>query len=106
MIVIDALDECGGLRHDASEEEDFQSLLHTLKRWIQVDHLKRFKSVITSRPEDHISQTFPKSISIHIVIPSGSNVKLGDSASEDIRAFLKSYLENMGMNGALIKKGS
>jgi len=104
VIVIDALDECGGLRHDAFGEEDFQSLLHTLKRWIQVDHLKRFKLVITSRSEDHINQTFPKSISIHMVIPSGSDVKLGDSASEDIRAFLKSCLENMGMNGALIKK--
>jgi len=104
VIVIDALDECGGLRHDASGEEDFQSLLHTLKRWIQVDHLKRFKLVITSRPDDHISQAFPKSISIHIVIPSGSDVKLGDSASQDIRLFLKSCLENMGMNVALIKK--
>jgi len=104
VIVIDALDECGGLRHDRSGEEDFQSLLHTLKRWTQVDHLKRFKLVITSRPEDRISQTFPKSISTHIVIPSGSNVKLGDSPSKDIHAFLKLRLENMGMSDALIKK--
>jgi len=104
VIVIDALDECGGLRHDPSGKEDFQSLLHTLKRWTQVDHLKRFKLVITSRPEDRISQTFPKSISIHIAVPSGSDVKLGDSASQDIYAFLKSCLESMGMEGALIKK--
>ena len=52
MIVIDALDECGGLRHGTSGEEDFHSLLHTLKHWIQVDHLKTFKLVITSRPEE------------------------------------------------------
>ena len=104
VIVIDALDECGGLRHDPSGEEDFQSLLHTLKRWTQVDHLKRFKLVITSRSEDRISQTFLKSISIHIAIPSGRDVKLGDSASEDIHQFLKSCLENMGMEGTLIKK--
>jgi len=104
VIVIDALDECGGLRHDSSGKDDYKGLLRTLKRWAQVDHLKRFKLVITSRQEDHISQTFPKSISTHIAIPSGSDVKLGDSASEDIRAFLKSCLENMGMNEALIKK--
>ena len=104
VIVIDALDECGGLRHDASGKEDFQSLLHTLKRWTQVDHLKRFKLVITSRPEDGISRTFPKTISIHIAIPSGSDVELGDSASQDIHVFLKSRLESMGMEGALIRK--
>jgi len=104
VIVIDALDECGGLRHDASGEEDFQGLLHTLKRWTQVDHLKRFKLVISSRPEDSIHQTFPKSISIHIVIPSGSDVKLGDSASQDIRQFLNSCLENIGMKNELIEK--
>ena len=104
VIVIDALDECGGLRHDASGKEDFQSLLHTLKRWTQVDHLKRFKLVITSRPEDRISRTFPKTISIHIAIPSGSDVELGDSASQDIHVFLKSRLESMGMEGALIRK--
>ena len=104
VIVIDALDECGGLRHDSSGKDDYKSLLRTLKRWAQVDHLKRFKLVVTSRQEDHISQTFPKSISTHIAIPSGSDVKLGDSASEDICAFLKSCLENMGMNEALIKK--
>jgi len=95
VIVIDALDECGGLKHDASEKEDFRSLLHTLRRWSQVDHLKRLKLVITSRPEDHIKLIFPESISIHIVIPSGSNIRLGDSASQDIRAFLESRLNDM-----------
>jgi len=99
VIVIDALDECGGLRHDASEMDDFQGLLRTLKRWIQADHLKKFKVVITSRPEDRIM--FPDSIIIH-EIPSGSNVKSGDSASEDIRALLKSRLESMGMKRTLI----
>ena len=99
VIVIDALDECGGLRHDASGE-DFQSLLHTLKRWIQVDHLK-LKLVITSRPDDRI--TFSGSTSIHD-IPSGYGVKPGDSVSNDIRTFPKSCLESVGMNNGLIKK--
>ena len=52
VIVIDALDKYGGLRHDESGKEDLWSLLRTLKRWIQADHLKKFKVVITSRPED------------------------------------------------------
>jgi len=102
VIVIDGLDECGGLKRDASEKEDFRSLLHTLKRWIQVDDLKRLKLVITSRPEDHVSRIFPESITIHIAIPSGSNVRLGDSASQDIHAFLKSRLNDMDMKSAWI----
>jgi len=101
VIVIDALDECGGLRYDESGREDFRSLMRTLKRWIQADHLKKFKVVITSRPEDRI--TFPESISIH-GIPSGIDIKPGDSASEDIRALLKSRLESMGMKSTLIEK--
>jgi len=60
--------------------------------------------VIASRQEDHIAQTFPKSTSIHITVPSGSDVKLGDAASEDIRVFLKSCLKSMGMKDTLIKK--
>ena len=99
VIVIDALDECGGLRHDASRKEDFQSLLHTLKRWIQVDHLKRFKLVISSRPDGRI--TFSDSIIIHD-IPSGHGVKPGDNASDDIRTFLQSRLDDMQMEPAWI----
>ena len=92
VIVIDALDECGGLRHNTPGKKDFQNLLHTLKRWIQVDHLKKLKLVITSRPESRI--TFPDSISIHD-IPSGHGVKPGDSVSSDICTFLQSRLDNM-----------
>ena len=102
VIVIDALDECGSLKDDASEKKDFRSLLHMLERFTQVDHLKKFKLVITSQPEDHISRTFPESISIHIAIPSGSDVKSGDSASLDIRTFLRSRLDDMAMEPAWI----
>jgi len=63
VIVIDALDECGGLRHDSSAKDDYEDLLRTLKRWVQVDHLKKFKLVITSRPEDAITKMFPDSVS-------------------------------------------
>jgi len=99
VIVIDALDECGGLRHDTAGKKDFQNLLHTLKRWIQVDHFKKLKLVITSRPEERI--TFSESISTHD-IPSGHEVKPGDSVSNDIRTFLQSRLKNMKMKPAQI----
>jgi len=95
VIVVDALDECGGLRHDSSGKDDFEGLMHTLKHWIQAEHLKRFKLVITSRPDNRITKIFPESIRIH-EIPSGSNVKLGDTVSNDIRAFLKSQLMEVG----------
>ena len=99
VIVIDALDECGGLRHDSFGKDDYKDLLHTLKRWVQFDHLKRFKLVITSRPDDRL--IFPDSITIHDV-PSGHSVKLGDSVSDDIRIFLQSRLNDMKMKPAWI----
>ena len=99
VIVIDALDECGGLRQDSSGKDDYKSLLCTLKHWVQVDHLKRFKLVITSRPEDSI--TFPNPISVHD-IPSGYVVKPGDSVSNDIRTYFQSRLDDMKMNSAQI----
>jgi len=102
VIVIDALDECGGLRHDASAKDDYKDLLYTLKRWAQVNHFKRFKLIVTSRPEDQISRIFPESNSFRIAIPSGSDVKLGDSASRDIHAFLESRFNDMEMKPALI----
>ena len=94
VIVIDGLDECGGLKHDTLGKEDLRALSLTLKRWIQVDHLKKLKLVITSRPEDRI--TFPDSISVHD-IPSGHGVKPGDSVSSDICTFLQSRLDDMEM---------
>jgi len=104
VIVIDALDECGGLRHNLPIKNNYKSLLDTLKHWIQMDHLKRFKLVITSRLEDAITKMFPDSVSIHVNIPSGSEVKLEDSASDDICVFLKSQLDTMGMEPAWIAR--
>jgi len=104
VIVIDALDECGGLRHDFLEQNDHSALLRTLQRWSEVDYLKRFKLIITSRQEDYITKIFPESICVRVNIPSGSDVIPGDSASKDIRIFLKSRLESMGMKGTSIEK--
>ena len=103
VIVIDGLDECGGHRYDSSGQRDYEALLRTLKHWVEVDHLKKFKLVITSRPEDCITETFPDSISTHVNIPSGTGVKPGDSASDDIRVFLTSKLNAMGMGEVWVK---
>ena len=104
VIVIDALDECGGLRRESSEEDDFKGLLRTLKRWALVGHLRKFKLIITSRPEDRITQNFPESISTHINIPSGSDVVPGDSASNDIRAFFKDRLKGTSMGDVWVNE--
>ena len=104
VIVIDALDESGGLRYDSSRKDDHKSLLRMLKHWIHVDHLKRFELILTSRHDEFIQRMFPESMSIHIDIPSGSNVNPGDSTSHDIRIFLKSRLDSMGEGGAWIKR--
>ena len=102
VIVIDALDECGGLRHDSTGRKDYEGLLRTLQRWAQKNHLKRFKVIITSRPEDRITRTFPDSISTHVNIPSGKDVKPSDSVSNDIRGFLKKQLEGTNMGDAWV----
>jgi len=60
--------------------------------------------IITSRPEDQITQTFPESTSIHVNIPSGNIVKPGDSISKDIQAFLMSCLSAMGMDEAWVSE--
>jgi len=104
VIVIDALDECGGLRHDSSGMDDYESLLRTLKHWALVDCLRKFKLIITSRPENPITQTFPESISTHVNIPSGNDVKPGDGASNDIQVFLVSRLNTMGMDEAWVNE--
>jgi len=104
VIVIDALDECGGLRHGSEGRKDYEGLLRTLQRWAQKDHLKKFKVIITSRPEDRITRTFPDSIPTHVNIPSGKDVNPGDSASNDIRAFLKKRLEGTNMGDAWVNE--
>ena len=104
VIVVDALDECGGLRHDPLERKDYEALLHTLQCWAQKDHLRKFKLVITSRPEDQINETFPDSIRTLVHIPSGTDVKSGDSASNDICAFLKDRFDSRKMEDGWVEE--
>jgi len=104
VIVIDALDECGGLRHDSIGQKDYESLLRTLQRWAQKDHLKKFKLVITSRPEDQIDETFLDSICTLVHIPSGKDVKSSDSASNDICTFLKDRFHSRKMEDGSVQE--
>jgi len=104
VIVIDALDECGGLRHDPSGRRDYEALLRTLRHWVEVTDSNKLKLVITSRPDENIDRILPESISTRVNIPSGADVKPGDSASNDIHAFLKSRLDTMGMEEAWVKE--
>jgi hypothetical protein len=92
VIVIDALDECGGL--DGLRSQDRRNLLQTLAHWPQLE--ARFKLVVTSRREGDIVRVLT-SISTHIDILSGelpkadlneSQVRARALRDNDIRTFL------------------
>jgi hypothetical protein len=87
IIVIDALDECGGL--DGLRSRDRKNLLQTLAHWPQLDD--RFKLVVTSREEEDITRTLT-SISNHISILSGNlldtDTQARERALKDVQTFL------------------
>jgi WD40 repeat protein len=90
VIIIDALDECGGLEGPLSS--DRKALLQALKRWPQLP--KHFKLIVTSRGEGDITRIL-SDICTPIDIPSGNSItdnlkaQASIDASEDIRTFLK-----------------
>jgi hypothetical protein len=90
VIIIDALDECGGFEGHSSS--DRQALLQTLGRWPKLS--KHFKLLVTSREEGDITRVL-SSISAPVDIPAGhyltENLQAEASihASNDIRAFLE-----------------
>ena len=81
VVVIDAVDECGGL--DGSRSKHRTILLEGIKAWTRLG--LRFKLVVTSRPEDDISRAL-SAISKHVELGSGKSVSL--SSSRDIHSFL------------------
>lgn len=80
VIVIDALDECGGLqgRHSDARED----LLETLKRWPRLP--AKFKLIVTSREEDDIASILS---SFSTIIDLSSGISVNSQASGDIRTF-------------------
>lgn len=91
----DVLNVYNSFWYDLSAKSDYKDLLYILNYWIQVNCLKKFNLVITSQPEDVITRTLSSSISIHINILSGTNVKSEDSVSSDIHVFLMSQLNKI-----------
>ncbi|TDL18727.1 WD40 repeat-like protein, partial [Rickenella mellea] len=81
VVVIDALDECGGVGGENSDER--QVLLETIESWMRLP--ARFKLVVTSRDEDDIRQALLHSQCIEL--PSGNSVSTESSA--DIKLFLQ-----------------
>ncbi|KIM29936.1 hypothetical protein M408DRAFT_22388 [Serendipita vermifera MAFF 305830] len=83
IIVIDALDECGGL--DGRYSDHRKGLIQTLKCWSSLP--SRFKLVITSRRESDIEQMFSKTP--HQSLPVLAGQIASSQPSEDIRLFLR-----------------
>jgi len=81
VVVIDAVDECGGL--DGSRSKHRTILLQSMKAWTRLG--PPFKLVVTSRPEDDIARAL-SAISHRIELGSGEDVS--PSSSRDIHSFL------------------
>jgi NACHT domain len=87
IIVIDALDECGGL--DGQNSEVRRSLIRTLRSWARLPI--RFKLIVTSRDESDIAQLFSKTKPHSIEISAGQVVET--QSSQDIRTFITGQLQ-------------
>jgi hypothetical protein len=80
IIIVDALDECGG------SPSDRRTLLSHIKKWATLS--PKFKLIVTSRDEDDIRRTFSHSFPHHpIFIETGSSVT--DTSAQDIQLYLK-----------------
>jgi hypothetical protein len=88
VVVVDALDECGGL--DGHRSSNRKSLLHTVKRWLSLP--SRFKLIVTSRGEADIIRVLSP-ISYCIELTSGRTVS--PQSSGDIRRFLTQQLSDI-----------
>ncbi|KIM30112.1 hypothetical protein M408DRAFT_66913, partial [Serendipita vermifera MAFF 305830] len=83
VVVIDALDECGGL--DGQESDHRRSLMRILRGWSDLP--RKFKLVVTSRGEGDIEKLFSTTSHHPIEISAGHTVKA--HSSKDIMAFLE-----------------
>jgi hypothetical protein len=83
VIIIDALDECGGVAGQQSDHR--KRLMPTLEKWSQLP--KKFKLVITSRAENDIKRLFSRITPHAIPIPVGQPTNQG--SPNDIGTFLE-----------------
>jgi len=89
VVVLDALDECGGLAGQHSDHR--KRLMQTLEMWSQLPG--KFKLVISSRDERDIKRVFSRTRHDIIDIPAGQTVD--SQSSNDIRVFLEDQFEQM-----------
>jgi hypothetical protein len=89
VIVIDALDECGGLEGQASTQRE--ALMKTLVSWSQIS--SKFKLIVTSRGEADIEQTFQATNHVPIIISTGDEVEI--NSSNDIREYLRQEFQTI-----------
>ncbi|CCA75010.1 related to WD40-repeat protein (notchless protein) [Serendipita indica DSM 11827] len=85
IIIIDALDECGGL--EGAHSEDRRDLMETLLLWSKVPNCKL---IVTSREEEDIARTFALNRPYIIELLTGQSTV--DQAKRDIQAFLRENL--------------
>jgi NACHT domain len=88
VIVIDGLDECGGL--DGGNSQHRKDLLATLSKWRNL--VPKVKIIVTSREERDI-ETVLKDGSQSIELPAGANAD--HLSSEDITTFLKAGFKDI-----------
>ncbi|CAG7846463.1 SubName: Full=Related to WD40-repeat protein (Notchless protein) {ECO:0000313/EMBL:CCA66915.1} [Serendipita indica DSM 11827] len=88
VVIIDALDECGGLEGAYSAER--QQLMRTLVLWSK---LSNCKLVVTSREEDDILRTFTCNPPFTIDVLIGD--KTASQSKQDIQAFLGEELQKI-----------
>ncbi|KIM23657.1 hypothetical protein M408DRAFT_252717, partial [Serendipita vermifera MAFF 305830] len=86
VVVIDALDECGGL--DSQQLNSRINLMRTLKAWSTL--AKKYKLVVTSRVEPDIAHGLSTIEHESFEVLSGDSVQ--SKSSEDIERFLEYHL--------------
>jgi NACHT domain len=83
IIVIDALDECGGL--DGSHSDDRKNLMRTLESWSRL--LGGYRLVVTSRGEHDVERLF--STISHRLIEIHAGEVVATQSSDDVRSFFE-----------------
>jgi len=91
IIVIDGLDECGGL--DGPRSKHRRNLVRTLKNWSRLPG--KFKLIVTSRDESDIEELFLKTDHHYIDI-------LAEKSSEDIQNFFAEQLRQIAAGFKLL----
>jgi len=89
IVVVDALDECGGV--DGRHSDHRKALMRTLKSWSSLPG--RFKLVVTSRGENDIERLF--STVAHHPLEVSAGKKVDSLSSVDIRRFLECELRQI-----------